>query len=139
MRLILEDGSTYPLTGTLAFSDITVDEGTGSIGLRAVFPNPDGTLLPGLYVRAQLNQGVATSGILVSQAAVSRDAKGSATVYVVDAAGKAQLRPISVSRTVGDKWLVTGGLKAGERVIVEGLQKVRPGAAVKPTAITAAR
>lgn len=139
VRLILEDGSTYPLSGTLAFSDITVDEGTGSIGLRAVFPNPDGVLLPGLYVRAQLNQGVATSGILVSQAAVSRDPKGSATVYVVDAAGKAQLRPISVSRTVGDKWLVTGGLKAGERVIVEGLQKVRPGAAVKPTAIVAAR
>ena len=139
VRLILEDGSAYPLTGTLAFSDITVDEGTGSIGLRAVFPNPDGALLPGLYVRAQLNQGVATSGILVSQAAVSRDPKGTATVYVVDAAGKAQLRPISVSRTVGDKWLVTGGLKAGERVIVEGLQKVRPGAAVKPTAIVAAR
>jgi membrane fusion protein (multidrug efflux system) len=139
VRLILEDGSTYPLTGTLAFSDISVDEGTGSIGLRAVFPNPDGALLPGLYVRAQLEQGVATSAILVPLAAVSRDPKGSATVYVVDAGGKAQLRPISVSRTVGDKWLVTGGLKAGERVIVEGLQKVRPGAAVKPAVIGAAR
>ncbi|WP_068878690.1 MULTISPECIES: efflux RND transporter periplasmic adaptor subunit [unclassified Phenylobacterium] len=139
VRLILEDGSTYPIPGTLAFSDITVDEGTGSVGLRAVFPNPDGALLPGLYVRAQLEQGVATSAILVPLAAVSRDPKGSATVYVVDAAGKAQLRPIAVSRMVGDKWLVTSGLKAGERVIVEGLQKVRPGAAVKPAVIGAAR
>lgn len=139
VRLILEDGSLYPIAGRLAFSDITVDEGTGAIGLRAVFPNPNGALLPGLYVRARLDQGVATSGILVSQAAVSRDAKGSATVYVVDSAGKAQLRPITVSRTVGDKWLVTGGLKAGERVIVEGLQKVRPGAAVKAAPIAAAR
>lgn len=139
VRLILEDGSLYPIAGRLAFSDITVDEGTGAIGLRAVFPNPNGALLPGLYVRARLEQGVATSGILVSQAAVSRDAKGSATVYVVDSAGKAQLRPIAVSRTVGDKWLVTGGLKAGERVIVEGLQKVRPGAAVKAAPIAAAR
>lgn len=139
VRLILEDGSLYPIAGRLAFSDITVDEGTGAIGLRAVFPNPNGALLPGLYVRARLEQGVATSGILVSQAAVSRDAKGSATVYVVDSAGKAQLRPIAVSRTVGDKWLVTGGLKAGERVIVEGLQNVRPGAAVKAAPIAAAR
>lgn len=139
VRLILEDGSTYPIPGTLAFSDITVDEGTGSVGLRAIFPNPDGALLPGLYVRAQLEQGVATSAILVPLAAVSRDPKGSATVYVVDAAGKAQLRPIAVSRTVGDKWLVTDGLKAGERVIVEGLQKVRPGAAVKPAVVGAAR
>lgn len=139
VRLILEDGSLYPIAGRLAFSDITVDEGTGAIGLRAVFPNPNGALLPGLYVRARLEQGVATSGILVSQAAVSRDPKGAATVYVVDSAGKAQLRPITVSRTVGDKWLVTGGLKAGERVIVEGLQKVRPGAAVKAAPIAAAR
>lgn len=139
VRLILEDGSLYPIAGRLAFSDITVDEGTGSVGLRAVFPNPNGALLPGLYVRARLDQGVATSGILVSQAAVSRDAKGSATVYVVDATGKAQLRSIAVSRTVGDKWLVSGGLKAGERVIVEGLQKVRPGAAVKAAPIAAAR
>ncbi len=139
VRLILEDGSLYPIAGRLAFSDITVDEGTGAIGLRAVFPNRKGALLPGLYVRARLEQGVATSGILVSQAAVSRDPKGAATVYVVDSAGKAQLRPITVSRTVGDKWLVTGGLKAGERVIVEGLQKVRPGAAVKAAPIAAAR
>ena len=138
VRLVLEDGSLYPIAGRLAFSDITVDEGTGSVGLRAVFPNPNGALLPGLYVRARLEQGVATQGILVPQPGVSRDPKGGATVYVVGADGKAQLRPISVSRTVGDKWLVTGGLKAGERVIVEGLQKVRPGGAVKPAVIGAA-
>lgn len=139
VRLILEDGSTYPIAGTLAFSDITVDEGTGSIGLRAVFPNPNGALLPGLYVRARLEQGVATSGILIPQPAVSRDPKGGATVYVADADGKASLRQISVSRTVGDKWLVTAGLKPGDQVIVEGLQKVRPGGAVKPAVIAAAR
>jgi len=137
VRLVLEDGSVYPIPGRLAFSDITVDQGTGSIGLRAIFPNPNGALLPGLYVRARLEQGVATSAILVPQAAVSRDPKGAATVYVVDAAGKAQLRPIAVSRTIKDKWLVTGGLKPGERVIVEGLQKVRPGGAVQAAALAA--
>lgn len=137
VRLILEDGSIYPVAGRLAFSDITVDEGTGSVGLRAVFPNPQGALLPGLYVRARLEQGVATSGILVPQPAVSRDPKGGATVYVVDAAGKAQQRTITVSRTVSDKWLVTAGLKPGERVIVEGLQKVRPDTPVKPSVIAA--
>lgn len=137
VRLILEDGSIYPIAGRLAFSDITVDEGTGSVGLRAVFPNPQGALLPGLYVRARLEQGVATSGILVPQPAVSRDPKGGATVYVVDAAGKAQQRTITVSRTVSDKWLVTAGLKPGERVIVEGLQKVRPDTPVKPSVIAA--
>ena len=139
VQLVLEDGTTYPTPGTLQFSDITVDPGTGSVGLRAVFPNPGGTLLPGLYVRARLEQGVATEGILTPQAAVSRDPKGGATVYVVDAAGKAQLRPITADRTVGDKWLVSAGLKPGERVIVEGLQRVRPGAPVAPSTIVAAR
>ncbi|PZQ63495.1 MAG: efflux transporter periplasmic adaptor subunit [Phenylobacterium zucineum] len=135
VKLILEDGSVYPIPGRLTVSDITVDPGTGSVGLRATFPNPNGALLPGLYVRARLEQGVATQAILVPQAAVSRDPKGGATVYVVDAAGKAQLRNISVSRTVGDQWLVGGGLKPGEQVIVEGLQRVRPGGAVKAAPI----
>lgn len=139
VQLILEDGSVHPTPGTLQFSDITVDPGTGSVGLRAVFPNPGGALLPGLYVRARLEQGVATQGILTPQAAVSRDPKGGATVYVVDAKGAAQLRPIRAERTVGDKWLVTAGLRPGERVIVEGLQKVRPGAPVVPSAIVATR
>jgi membrane fusion protein (multidrug efflux system) len=137
VQLILEDGSTYPIPGTLAFSDITVDPGTGSIGLRAVFPNPNGSLLPGLYVRARMSKGIATAGMLIPQAAVSRDPKGQATVFVVGAGGKAELRPITVSQTVGDKWLVTGGLKPGDRVIVEGLQKVRPGGAVKPAPLGA--
>ena len=139
VTLTLEDGSTYPIAGTLAFSDVTVDPSTGSVGLRAVFPNPNGTLLPGMYVRATLTRGVANSGILVPLAAVSRDAKGAATVMVLGAGRKAEPRIITVAQTVGANWLVTGGLKPGEQVIVEGLQKVRPGAPVKPVAITAQR
>jgi membrane fusion protein (multidrug efflux system) len=139
VQLILEDGSIYPLPGTLAFSDITVDQGTGSIGLRAVFPNPNGALLPGLYVRARMTKGVATTGMLIPQAAVSRDPKGHATVFLVGPGDKAQLRPIAVSQTIGDKWLVTSGLKAGERVIVEGLQRVHPDTLLKPVALGAKR
>ena len=137
MDLILEDGSVYPLPGTLAFSDITVDPGTESVGLRAVFPNPKGVLLPGLYVRARLSKGVATSGILAPQPAVSRDPKGHATAFVVGPGGKAEPRELTVTQTVGDKWLVTSGLKPGDQLIVEGLQKVRPGAPVKPTVLAA--
>ena len=139
VQLILEDGSTYPVAGVLAFSDITVDPGTGSVGLRAVFPNPDGALLPGLYVHARIARGVAPAGMLIPQAAVSRDPKGHATVFLVGAGGKAELRLITVSQTVGDKWLVTGGLKPGDRVIVEGLQKVHPGTVVKPALLVARR
>jgi membrane fusion protein (multidrug efflux system) len=135
--LILEDGSVYPLPGTLAFSDVTVDPSTESVGLRAVFPNPKGVLLPGLYVRARLSKGVATSGILAPQPAVSRDPKGHATAFVVGPGGKAELRELTVTQTVGAKWLVTSGLKPGDQLIVEGLQKVRPGAAVKPTLLAA--
>ena len=135
VSLILEDGSTYPLPGTLTFSDITVDPGTGSVGLRAVFPNPNGVLLPGLYVRARISKGVAAAGMLIPQPAVSRDAKGTPTVFVVGPGNKAQLRQISVGQTVGRNWLVTGGLKPGEQVVVEGLQNVRPGAALKPAVV----
>jgi membrane fusion protein (multidrug efflux system) len=135
VSLILEDGSTYPLPGTLTFSDITVDPGTGSVGLRAVFPNPNGVLLPGLYVRARISKGVAAAGMLIPQPAVSRDAKGTPTVFVVGHGNKAQLRQISVGQTVGRNWLVTGGLKPGEQVVVEGLQNVRPGAALKPAVV----
>ncbi|WP_332764131.1 efflux RND transporter periplasmic adaptor subunit [Phenylobacterium sp.] len=137
VSLILEDGSTYPLPGTLQFSDVTVDPGTGSVGLRAVFPNPQGALLPGMYVRARLSKGVATGGMLIPQAAVSRDPKGQATVLVVGAGNKAEIRPLTVAQTVGDKWLVTGGLKPGDKVIVEGLQNLRPGADIKPTPLGA--
>jgi membrane fusion protein (multidrug efflux system) len=137
VTLKLEDGSTYPVPGRLEFSDVTVDPTTGSVGLRATFDNPNGVLLPGMYVRAVLGKGVANSGMLIPQAAVSRDPKGAATVMVVGAKGAAEPRQIVTSQTVGDKWLVTSGLKPGDQVIVEGLQKVRPGAPVKPAVITA--
>jgi membrane fusion protein (multidrug efflux system) len=137
VTLKLEDGSTYPTPGHLEFSDVTVDPTTGSVALRATFKNPDGVLLPGMYVRAVLNKGVANDGMLIPQAAVSRDPKGAATVMVVDAKGAVTPRIVTAAQTVGDKWLVTSGLNAGEHVIVEGLQKVRPGAPVKPVAITA--
>ena len=138
VMLILDDGSTYPIPGKLQFSDITVDPATGSTGLRAVFPNPQGLLLPGLYVRARLSRAVAPAAILVPQAAVSRDAGGAATVFVVGPGDKAASRVITVSQTVGDNWLATGGVSPGERVIVDGLQKVRPGAQVKPVPIAGA-
>jgi membrane fusion protein (multidrug efflux system) len=130
VTLKLEDGSTYPTPGTLEFSDVTVDAGTGSVTLRAVFPNPNGVLLPGMYVRASLTQGVASGGILIPQTAVSRDPKGAASVMLVGAKGP-EPRPISLGQMIGDKWLVTSGLKAGDKVIVEGLMKVRPGAPIK--------
>lgn len=130
VTLKLEDGSTYPIPGTLEFSDVTVDAGTGSVTLRAVFPNPNGVLLPGMYVRASLTQGVASGGILVPQTAISRDPKGAATVMLVGAKGP-EPRPVTLGQTIGDKWLVTSGLQPGDKVIVEGLQKVRPGAPIK--------
>ncbi|PIC01355.1 efflux RND transporter periplasmic adaptor subunit [Caulobacter sp. X] len=130
VTLKLEDGSTYPTPGTLEFSDVTVDPGTGSVTLRAVFPNPNGVLLPGMYVRAALSQGVASGGILVPQTAISRDPKGGATVTLVGAKGP-ETRPVTLGQTVGDKWLITSGLQPGDKVIVEGLQKVRPGAPIK--------
>ncbi|ADG11993.1 MexE family multidrug efflux RND transporter periplasmic adaptor subunit [Caulobacter segnis] len=130
VTLKLEDGSTYPTPGTLEFSDVTVDAGTGSVTLRAVFPNPNGVLLPGMYVRASLTQGVASGGILIPQTAVSRDPKGAATVTLVGAKGP-EPRPVTLGQTIGDKWLVTSGLQPGDKVIVEGLQKVRPGAPIK--------
>ncbi|PLR20602.1 efflux transporter periplasmic adaptor subunit [Caulobacter zeae] len=139
VSLKLEDGSTYPVQGRLDFADVTVDQTTGSFGLRATFDNPNGTLLPGMYVRATLGKGVASNGVLIPQAGVSRDPKGNATVTVVGAKGVAEIRPITVGQTVGDKWLVTSGLKVGDQVIVEGLQKVRPGAPVKAAVITAQR
>ena len=139
VTLILEDGSTYPLAGTLAFSDVTVDPGTSSVGLRAVFPNPDGVLLPGMYVHARLTTAATANGMLIPQPAVSRDANGRATVMVVGAGQKAEPRMLTLGQPVGGQWLVTGGLKPGERVIVEGLQKVRPGAPVKPALIAAKR
>lgn len=138
VTLILEDGSEYPLEGRLAFSDVTVDPGTGSIGLRAVFPNPQGTLLPGMYVRARLASAVADQAILVPQIAVNRDPKGAASVMIVGPDGKVQVRPVVADQTKGDKWVVTSGLKPGDKVIVEGLQTIRPGVPAKAQVVTAA-
>src|SRR5512143_3592868 len=130
-NLLLEDGSAYPLPGTLKFSEVTVDQSTGSITLRAIFPNPKQTLLPGMFVRAVLEEGVDEHAILVPQRGVSRDQAGNATVMVVASQEKVEPRGIKVLRTVGENWLVSEGLKAGDRVILEGLQKARPGTVVK--------
>jgi membrane fusion protein (multidrug efflux system) len=131
VKLVLEDGSAYPLPGTLKFSEVTVDQSTGSITLRASFPNPKQTLLPGMFVRAILEEGVDQSAILIPQRGVTRNPKGEATVLVVGAGEKVEQHIIKVSRTVADNWLVSDGLKTGDRVILEGLQKARPGNPVK--------
>jgi membrane fusion protein (multidrug efflux system) len=130
-RLMLEDGSDYPLPGALKFSEVTVDQSTGSVILRAIFPNPKQTLLPGMFVRAILEEGVNENAILVPQRGVTRNPKGDAMVMVVGAGEKVEPRIIKVTRTVGDNWLVSDGLKAGDRVILEGIQKARPGTQVK--------
>jgi len=131
VKLLLEDGTSYPQEGTLKFSDVTVDPSTGSFVLRMVFPNPKNTLLPGMYVRALVQEGVAEQAILAPQQSVARDPKGNPYVLVVDAKDKVEQRMITADHAIGDKWLVSAGLKNGDRVIVEGLQKVRPGASVK--------
>lgn len=131
VKLLLEDGSTYPLPGTLKFSEVTVDRSTGSITLRAVFPNPKQTLLPGMFVRAILTEGVSERAILVPQRGVTRDQSGNAMVMIVGSKEKVEPRVIKVVRTVGENWLVSEGLKAGDRVILEGIQRARPGTPVK--------
>ena len=137
VKLFLEDGSAYPLGGTLKFSDVTVNPGTGSVTIRTVFPNPKGMLLPGMYVRAVLEEGVDERGILVPQRGVTRDPTGKAVALVVGAGDKVESRILEVSRVVGDSWLVEKGLAAGDRVIVEGLQKARPGDQVRPVPFAA--
>lgn len=136
VKLVFEDGREYGAPGALQFADVTVDPTTGSIALRALFPNPKRELLPGMFVRARLEQGVSPEAILVPQQGVTRDQKGLPTALVVTAQNKVERRQLVTDRAVGDAWLVTGGVKAGDRVIVEGLQKVRPGADV--TAVPAA-
>ena len=132
VTLTLEDGSRYAQTGSLQFTDITVDQGTGTVTVRAIFPNPDHVLLPGMFVRAQIDEGVNDEALLVPQVAVTRDQKGQATTLVVDDNNKVVLKPVTTGRTVGSDWIVESGLKARDRVIVEGLQKVQPGQVVKP-------
>lgn len=134
VTLKLEDGSSYALPGTLQFAEVTVDEGTGTVLLRAVFPNPQHLLLPGLYVRAELQEGVNRSGILVPQQSISRNTRGDPTVLVVGEGNKVELRIIQTGEAIGDQWVVTGGLKPDERIVVDGLQSVRPGSVVQPIA-----
>lgn len=132
VTLVLEDGTAYEHEGRLAFSEVTVERDTGSVTLRAIFPNPDGELLPGMYVRAQLEQGTLDNAVLVPQEAVSRDPRGNAQVMVVNADNVAEVRRVTTPRVIGDEWIVTDGLNEGDRVIVSGLQRARPGSPVTP-------
>lgn len=137
VTLTLENGKRYPLAGKLQFSEVNVDEGTGAVTLRALFPNPDGLLLPGMYVRAQLQEGMQDQALLVPQRAIQRDTSGKAFVLVVGKGDKAEQREVVTGRTVGNDWLIESGLKAGDRVIVDGGQNAHPGAPVKVVSSTA--
>lgn len=127
VHIKLEDGSDYPLAGQLQFSDVTVQPGTGSFLLRVLVPNPKAILLPGMYVRANIIEGTLPNALLAPQAGITRDPKGNATAMVVGKDNKVEMRNVTATRAVGDQWLVTSGLAAGDRVIVEGLQKIQPG------------
>lgn len=131
VKIIMENGETYPWDGDLQFRDITVDPTTGSVTLRIIVPNPQSILMPGMFVRAVVKEGINRQAILVPQQAVSRDPKGNPFVLAVDGEGKVVFRPITVERAIGNKWLVSSGLVGGEKVIVEGLLKARPGASVR--------
>lgn len=133
VKLILEDGTAYSQEGILQFSDVTVDPTTGSVILRVVFPNPKDVLLPGMFVRAVINEGVNEQAILIPQQGVARDPKGNPFALVVDAESKASLRPLILDRAIGDKWLVSSGLAPGDQLIVEGLLMLRPGTPVTAT------
>ncbi|WP_300163676.1 efflux RND transporter periplasmic adaptor subunit [Solidesulfovibrio sp.] len=135
VRLILEDGNPYPLEGTFQFSDVTVDPTTGSVILRLIFPNPEGEILPGMFVKAVLREGVNPKALLVPQQGVSRDTKGNPFALIVDAENKVVLRPLNLDRAIGGDWLVASGLAPGDRVIVEGQQMLRPGTVVKATSL----
>jgi membrane fusion protein (multidrug efflux system) len=132
VKIILEDGTVYPYEGTLQFKDVTVDPTTGSVVLRAIVPNPRGILLPGMFVRAIIREGINREAILVPQQTVFRDTKGNPFVYVVDKENKVEVRPIEIDRAINDRWLVLRGLKEGEQVIIEGIQRIMPGIPVKP-------
>lgn len=134
VKLILEDGSEYAELGQLEFSEVSVDEGTGSVTLRAVFPNPNHDLLPGMFVHAQLQAGVNSQAILAPQQGVTRNLKGQPTALVVDQDNKVELRELKADRTVGNQWLINDGLNSGDRLITEGLQFVKPGDEVRVSA-----
>lgn len=132
VTLKLEDGSDYGVKGTVEFAEVVVDPSTGTVTLRARFPNPNGLLLPGMFVRAAFSQSILRNAFLVPQSAITRDARGNATLYVVGANNKAEQRTIATDRTQGSFWVVTGGLKRGDRVITQGLANLRPNAAIVP-------
>lgn len=138
VELLMENGQPYPLKGTLQFSDVTVDESTGSITLRALFPNPQHMLLPGMFVRARIDEGTQPDAILVPQQGVTRTPRGDATVLVVNEKIQVESRTVVAPQAIGDRWLITEGLKNGDRVIISGLQKVRPGVTVVAIPDTAA-
>jgi membrane fusion protein (multidrug efflux system) len=133
VTVLLEDGSPYPHAGQMKFTDVTVDANTGSFALRVVVPNPENMLLPGMYIRALVSNGERRNGLLVPQQAIARDPKGNANAMVVAADGTVEARIVQVNRTIGDKWLVDAGLEPGDRVIIEGLQKIKPGMPVQAT------
>jgi membrane fusion protein (multidrug efflux system) len=132
VALVLEDGSRYPLVGKLQFTDITVDQGTGAVTVRAIFPNPDHVLLPGMFVHAEIDEGITQAGLLVPQVAVTHDQAGQPTTLVVGEDNKVVLKTLVTERMVGSDWVVQAGLRDKDRVIVDGLQNVRPGQTVKP-------
>lgn len=132
VKLLTQDGNTHPQAGTLEFSDVTVDETTGSIMLRAMFPNPDKSLLPGMFVRARLDEGTNPNALLVPQQGVTRTPTGEATAMIVGADNKVEERKLTAEKAIGNMWLVTAGLKDGDRVIVTGIQRAKPGAKVTP-------
>ncbi|OWR00449.1 efflux transporter periplasmic adaptor subunit [Sphingopyxis witflariensis] len=139
VRLRLEDGSAYGFAGTVQFSEITVNEATGTVTLRARFPNPQGLLLPGMFVTALFEQAVNPAAILIPQAAVQRDFDGSAFVYLAGKDNKAVRRKVTAARTVGPNWVVTDGLKAGEHVITQGLANLKQGAPIRPVPAASAQ
>ncbi len=135
-KLILEDGAIYESTGKLQFTEVTVDSGTGSVTMRAVFPNPDNTLLPGMFVRERLEQGIDEHGLLVPQRALTHNQRGEAMVTVVGPDNKAIQRIVKTERAIGDQWLVSEGVTAGDKIIVTGIQGVKSGDTVHPHALT---
>ncbi|MBT2246458.1 MULTISPECIES: efflux RND transporter periplasmic adaptor subunit [Sphingobium] len=137
IRLKLDDGTEYPLEGRIEFAEPIVDVDSGTVTLRARFPNPDGMLLPGMFVRVVAPQSVVPGAILAPQQGIARDAKGNATALVVTKDNKVERRTVTAAQAIGDKWLITAGLKAGDRLIVEGTDKVQPDDKVKPVAVAA--
>ncbi|GAB2645972.1 efflux RND transporter periplasmic adaptor subunit [Vibrio panuliri] len=139
VRLILEDGSVYQHLGSMKFAEVTVNETTGAVSLRAEFPNPDGLLLPGMFVRTIITVGTDPKAILVPQKAITRNPRGQAIAMVVDADNKVESRVVTTAEAIDNQWLVTSGLKEGDKIVVEGLQKIRPGVTVAPSVISDAK